>query len=90
MAIRAYQRAIVQLEGEHENSSEEPDPNEIKILAKLYYGVGMGLSELTGEQCAQVTTQLGSSPCRLALWRWSRGGCHVVLAPCLRLYSPLL
>ena len=54
VAVRAYQRAVVQLEGEHENSGSEPDPDEVAVLAKLYYGLGMQLDELSDEQCAQL------------------------------------
>ena len=54
VSIRAYQRAIVQLEGEHENSQTEADPDEIEVLSKLYYGLGMGLNELSDAQCAQL------------------------------------
>ena len=53
LAPRAYQRAILQLEEEHAASEAEVPAEEVTVLSRMYYGLGITLSEMSNEQCAE-------------------------------------
>ena len=61
-AIRAFQRAIVQLETTREGGGGGTEDTAAMdgYLAKLYYGMGTSLAKLTEEQCAELATEPGS------------------------------
>ena len=78
LAPRAYQRAILQLEEEHAASEAEAPAEEVTVLSRMYYGLGITLSEMSDGAAALRDLQPSCTEAQYHTWiaarkRISRG-----------------